>query len=150
MKHWPTQLQDLVILGHSAGGLVCRSAYHYGTAAGHHWRRYLRDLIFIGTPHHGAPLEQWGNLVNLSLDLSTFSAPYARIAKIRSAGITDLRYGNVRHEDWQEKDRFAHSPDVRTPSCLLPLGSGATQSPKHQRTKKRFCICEASEMELFR
>jgi hypothetical protein len=118
VKQWPVEIRELVILAHSAGGLVSRSACHYGTLAGHDWRRYLRHLIFIGTPHHGAPLERWGNLVNVSLDLSRFSAPYARIAKLRSAGITDLGYGNVRHEDWQGRDRFAHSPDMRTP---LPL-----------------------------
>ncbi len=118
---WPEKLEELVLLGYSAGGLVSRSACYYGTIADHDWRRYLRHLIFIGTPHHGTPLEQLGNLVNVGLDLGPFLAPYSCIAKIRSAGITDLRYGNVRQEDWQKRDRFTHSPDVRTP---LPLPDG--------------------------
>jgi hypothetical protein len=118
VKQWPEQLRELVIVAHSAGGLVSRSACHYGTVADHYWRRCLRHLFFLGTPHHGAPLERWGNLVNAHLDLGPFSAPYARLGKIRSAGITDLRYGNVRHEDWQGRDRFALSPDVRTPMPL--------------------------------
>jgi hypothetical protein len=118
VKQWPKQVQELAIVAHSAGGLVSRSACHYGTVADHHWRQYLRHLLFLGTPHHGAPLERWGNLVNANLDLGPFSAPYARLGRIRSAGITDLRYGNVRHEDWQGRDRFALSPDVRTPMPL--------------------------------
>ena len=118
VQQWPADITELTIVAHSAGGLVSRSAHHYATLARHRWRRYLRNLVFIGTPHHGAPWERWGNLVNVSLDLCMFSAPYSRIAKLRSAGITDLRYGNVRDDDWQECDPFAHSPDRRLP---LPL-----------------------------
>lgn len=121
VEQWPADLEELVIIGHSAGGLLSRSACHCGSVAGHQWLRHLRHLIFVGTPHHGAPLEQWGNLVNVGLDLGPFSVPYARIAKLRSAGITDLRYGNVRHEDWAGRDRFAHWPDTRTP-LPLPIG----------------------------
>jgi len=121
VRQWPAKVRELVILGHSAGGLVSRSACHYATAADQEWQRYLQHLIFVGTPHHGAPLERWGNLVNVGLELSLFSAPYSRIAKIRSAGITDLRYAYLRHEDWRGRDRFAHSPDVRAP---LPLPHG--------------------------
>jgi hypothetical protein len=100
------------------GGLVARSAYFYGIEARHAWPHYLRRLIFLGTPHHGAPLERVGNLVDVGLALSPYSAPFARLGKIRSAGITDLRYGNLLDEDWQGFDRFAHSDDLRHP---LPL-----------------------------
>jgi len=37
---------------------------------------------------------------------------------IRSAGITDLRHGNVLEQDWQAQDRFGHPLDTRQP---LPL-----------------------------
>ena len=32
---WPAPVEELVIIGHSMGGLVSRSAYHYGSAGGH-------------------------------------------------------------------------------------------------------------------
>ena len=32
--------------------------------------------------------------------MSRYTAPLARLGKIRSAGITDLRYGNLLDEDW--------------------------------------------------
>jgi hypothetical protein len=111
---WPGSVEAIAILGHSMGGLVARSACHYAGQAGLAWRRQLRHLVFLGTPHHGAPLERGGNWFHLATGASPYSAPFGRIGKIRSAGITDLRYGSVVDEDWRGHDRFAHRPDQRT------------------------------------
>jgi len=121
LEQWPEELSEFGILAHSMGGLVARSAYHYGITAGHNWPQRLQKLIFLGTPHHGAPLERAGNLVDLLLGASPYSAPFARLGKVRSAGITDMRFGNVLDEDWQGVDRFEHSGDLRHP---LPLPEG--------------------------
>ncbi|MGO9274645.1 MAG: esterase/lipase family protein [Terriglobia bacterium] len=118
VEKWPVPLRELAIIGHSVGGLVSRSAYYYGTAAGHRWPRRLRKLVFLGTPHHGSGLERGGNWVNILLGLSPYSEPFARLGKIRSAGITDLRYGNLLDEDWEGIDRFEHSGDLRRPVPL--------------------------------
>jgi hypothetical protein len=118
---WPVPLGELAIIGHSSGGLLTRSAHYYGAAAGHLWPTYLRRIVFLGTPHHGSALEQGGNWVNVLLGLSPYSAPLARVASIRSAGITDLRYGNLLDEDWQGTDRFHHAGDRRRP---VPLPEG--------------------------
>lgn len=115
---WPVPVREITIVGHSSGGLLSRSAYQYGTSAGHRWPRRVRNLVFLGTPHHGSALERIGNLVNVGLSLSRYSAPLARIASIRSAGITDLRYGYLLDEDWRGADRFRHSPDRRQPVPL--------------------------------
>ncbi len=119
LQRWPEPLQEFAILAHSMGGLVARSAYHYGMMAGHIWPQYLRKVVFLGTPHHGALLERGGNWVSVGLGLSPYTAPFARLGNIRSAGITDLRYGNVLDEDWQGFDRFAQSGDLRHPVPLL-------------------------------
>jgi pimeloyl-ACP methyl ester carboxylesterase len=105
-----------VILGHSMGGLVARSACHAG--ADHAWRSQLRTLITLGSPHHGAPLERGGNWISLLLGISRYSAPLVQLARIRSAGITDLRYGNVLDEHWHGRDRFEHRADDRSPLAL--------------------------------
>ena len=118
VESWPAALEELVMLGHSMGGLVARSAYHYGKLARHQWTRELRKLIFLGTPHHGSPLERGGNLLEGALELSSYSTALARLGKIRSAGITDLRHGNVLDEDWRSLDRFAQLGDRRTPVPL--------------------------------
>lgn len=110
---WPAPLQELVIIGHSMGGLLARSACQYGRLAGHDWLRYLARIVFLGTPHHGAPLERGGNWVDVMLGASPYSAAFARLGKIRSAGITDLRYGSLVDEDWEHGDRFARAKDNR-------------------------------------
>jgi hypothetical protein len=53
--------------------------------------------------------------VDLILGVSAYTAPLARLGKIRSAGITDLRYGNLVDEDWAGRDRFAGGGDRRNP-----------------------------------
>lgn len=121
VTRWPVPLAELTIIGHSMGGLVARSAFHYGRLAGHDWPRHLRKLVFLGTPHHGSPLERGGNWVDFLLGTSPYSAPLAGLGKIRSAGITDLRHGYLLDEDWAGRDRFERSRDSRRP---VPLPEG--------------------------
>jgi len=118
---WPVPLETLAIVGHSMGGLVARSACHVAEQAGHAWRQQLRSLVTIGSPHHGAPLERGGAWIDQLLGLNRYSAPFTRLGQIRSAGVTDLRHGNVCDEDWQGIDRFGHTDDRRQP---LPLPAG--------------------------
>ncbi len=121
VAQWPQPLEHLVLLARSMGGLVARSALHAAAAAGRRWPARVDDLVFLGTPHHGAPLERAGNWVDVVLGATPYAAPFACLGKLRSAGITDLRYGNVLDEDWRGRDRLARSPDRRRP---LPLPAG--------------------------
>jgi hypothetical protein len=118
---WPHPLERLVLLGHSMGGLVARSAHHHAIEAGLRWPAQLADLVFLGTPHHGAPLERAGHWVDNVLGATPYAAPFARLGKVRSAGITDLRHGNLLDEDWVGRDRFARGADRRQP---VPLPEG--------------------------
>lgn len=115
---WPAPLEELAIVAHSLGGLVSRSAYHYGTAAGHRWPRRLGSLVFLGTPHHGAPLERVGTWVDAALQVSPYTSPLARLGRLRSAAITDLRYGSLLDEDWEGRDRFEPSGGLPRPVPL--------------------------------
>ena len=120
LQAWPVTVEELAIVGHSMGGLVARSACHYGGRAQQAWLQHLRHLVFLGTPHHGAPLERGGNWIDVLLELSPYTAALARLGKIRSAGITDLRHGSILDDDWQHGDRFARG-GKRT---LVPLPEG--------------------------
>ena len=120
---WPVPVEEIAIVGHSMGGLVARSAIGFADAdaTGDSWRTRLRTLVALGSPHHGAPLERGGNWVHHVLELNAYSAPFARLAKLRSAGITDLRHGSVCDADWHNGDRFAHGAAL--PAMLaLPAG----------------------------
>ncbi len=115
---WPVEIEDFVIVGHSMGGLVARSACRHAEEAGHGWRTKLGKIVFLGTPHHGAPLERIGNWVDDILGRTPYAAAFGQLGKIRSAGVTDLRFGAVLDEDWRGRDRFAREPDPRRPVPL--------------------------------
>lgn len=120
VQTWPVPLQRIDIVGHSMGGLVARSALAQAAAAGHGWPAVLQSLVFLGTPHQGAPLERAGNWLHRVLDLSPYAAPFTRLSGLRSQGITDLRHGNLMDADWQGHDRF-DGRDHRQP---VPLPAG--------------------------
>ena len=116
---WPVPVEELVIVGHSMGGLVARSACHQ--AQGQPWLDKLTRLVFLGTPHHGAPLERGGRMIDVMFGISPYGAPLARLGKARSQGITDLRYGNLQQADWHAGGRHAQRHDDRHPTPL-PAG----------------------------
>lgn len=94
IEQWPVPIQELVLLGHSMGGLVARSACAQSDAQAR-WRKSLKRMVFLGTPHFGAPLERGGHWVDLLLGATPWSAPFAQLGKLRSVGITDLRHGTL-------------------------------------------------------
>jgi hypothetical protein len=141
VQEWPVPVQEITLLCHSMGGLVARSACHYGKREGHAWLRPLKHIVFLGTPHHGAPLEQGGSWLTAMLARSPYTAPFARLGRTRSAGITDLRYGNLLDQDWHGRDRFDHAGDRRQPvplprnlKCYTIAGA---VSPRHGDLRNR-------------
>lgn len=138
VAHWPVPVQQIDLLTHSMGGLVARSAVQAAQAGGMAWTVRLRHLVFLGTPHHGAPLERAGHGVERLLGSNRWSAPFVRLARLRSAGITDLRHGRVRAVPALERQAAA---DTRLP---VPLPSGvachtvaATTAAKRSRLAER-------------
>ena len=115
---WPAPVEEIAIVGHSMGGLIARSAAHYGAREGHAWRTHLNRLVFLGAPHHGSRLERAGHAADELLALTPYSAPFRRLGVTRSAGITDLRHGSIVDEDWQGLDRFGQRHDNRRPTPL--------------------------------
>jgi pimeloyl-ACP methyl ester carboxylesterase len=112
------QKQPFVFVTHSMGGLVARSACFYAQKMGFPWVEYVEKMVFLGTPHQGAPLERLGNTFENILNLHSYTAPFQALGKIRSAGITDLRHGNITDEDWNTADRFEPLGDTRQPVPL--------------------------------
>lgn len=121
LAHWPVPMEELTVVAHSMGGLLTRSAFHMARQQGLRWPGYLKNIVFLGTPHHGAPLERAGNWVDVILGSTPYTKPFAKLGQLRSAGITDLRYGHVLDEDWVGHDRFHRKPDDRQ---ILPLPEG--------------------------
>jgi hypothetical protein len=135
---WPVPLRHLILVGHSMGGLVIRSACAAGEGAGHQWRSVLRALAFIGTPHLGAPLERGGHAVDTLFNASPYTVAFARLGQLRSAGITDLRHGFVLDDDWQGRERLRRAGPPKHAEPLPPnvpafaiAGSLSRVAPAH-------------------
>ncbi|MDQ1634952.1 MAG: hypothetical protein QOJ32_1761 [Frankiaceae bacterium] len=126
VEAWPVPVEDVVLIGHSMGGLVARSALHTGgggTPAGERrWPGLVRDTITLGSPHLGAPLEQGANVLTHLLGRLGETRPLANVLAARSVGIKDLRYGNLIEDDWQGHDPDALLTNTRTD---IPLHDGA-------------------------
>ncbi|MEM7159861.1 MAG: alpha/beta hydrolase [Myxococcota bacterium] len=105
VQAWPG-LQQLSIVAHSMGGLVTRSAVHYGMEAGHTWVGMLSRVFLLGAPSHGAPLEQLVHVAAFTLEAvwNPWTKIIGKLLNLRSAGIKDLRHGFVLDEDWRNRD----------------------------------------------
>lgn len=93
IEQWPHTVDELVFIGHSMGGLVIRRALEHGLRSGLAWPTRVRGVAFLGTPHAGSPLERAGHRLDRVLNFSPYTAPFNRLGRARSAGITDLRHG---------------------------------------------------------
>lgn len=114
---WPVPVEELTLLCHSMGGLVARSALEQAGIANLAWARLPLRVVFLGTPHHGAPLERAGSWADMLLGVTPYSAPLVRLGKLRSAGIQDLRHGNLHGPEGYDRDSDGRA-DVRRPMPL--------------------------------
>jgi pimeloyl-ACP methyl ester carboxylesterase len=113
---WPVSPDEVLLVGHSMGGLVIRSACHYGTGDAQPWVRLVRHAVYLGTPHLGAPLARAAGLAGWALSRVPETRPFAPLLNGSSAGVKDLRFGYLLDEDWSgcEPDscRRDHRGDV--------------------------------------
>jgi len=115
---WPAPVAEVILVGHSMGGLVARSACHYAQQRSHSWVSTLRHVFYLGSPHLGAGLEQWvGHLSGVLAKLNE-SRPLASVLDRRSAGIKDLRAGYLLDEHWHDAGLRPKSPGGDVP--LIP------------------------------
>jgi len=101
---WPVPVENISLVGHSMGGLVIRSACVAAAAEGHAWLDGVADVVTLGTPHRGAPLEKFVNAASWALDAVSETRPLAEFLNSRSGGVKDLRFGSVAERDWRGLD----------------------------------------------
>ena len=137
VRAWPVPVDEIVLVGHSMGGLVARSACHAGRLRASGRVDAVRHVVCLGTPHLGAPLEKLGNVAGWALGALEVTRPLARIVNGRSAGIKDLRFGYLVEEDWQGRDPDALLEDNRQDVPFLDtathyfVAATLTRSPHH-------------------
>jgi pimeloyl-ACP methyl ester carboxylesterase len=94
---WPVGVERIALVGHSMGGLVIRRASVVDTGHDAPWQERVTDIVCLGTPHLGAPLELLVHRGSRVLSSLPEVRAIAKILDTRSIGIADLRRG-VRDE----------------------------------------------------
>lgn len=122
VEAYPGPIDEIWLFGHSLGGLVIRSACHAASERESRWLPLAKRAFYIGSPHLGAPLERAGNVLTWALAKipNPITALIAEIGNLRSHGVKDLRFGNLRREDWEGADADALLQNRRHPVPLLP------------------------------
>ncbi len=101
---WPTPVDEIVLVGHSMGGLVARSACHYAERDGRRWTPLARHVFCLGAPHLGSPVEKGVHVLGWAAGRLPETRAFGAILNARSVGIKDLRFGAIVDEDWREHD----------------------------------------------
>jgi len=137
VETYPGAIGELVLVGHSMGGLLIRSAGYYGSEptvgkstaktkqlrpAQAPWLAHLRTVFLLGVPHEGSYLEQNGLLVERLLRrINLFPTRFLSEAIARrSNGIKDLGQALLVDADWQQPD----DPALPRPRTVVPLLPG--------------------------
>ncbi len=142
LKCYPTDVENIVLIGHSMGGLVLRSACHYGFRRGYQWIDKVKRVFYLGTPHEGAALEQVGHVAVTMLQNvpNPITQLIGNILDRRSQGVKDLRSGNWLAKDGLDDDLEIGRPDHRRAALWLAharhylLMGTLTEDPDHALT----------------
>ncbi len=98
-----SSVRELVIISHSMGGLVTRSAGYYADIQKQAWTNLLKKVFLIGVPNEGSYLARVAYMTQYffrKIDISEKDS-IARFFDVRSNGIKDLSFGYLVDEDWQ-------------------------------------------------
>lgn len=116
---WPTEVRRIALVGHSMGGLIARAACAVSTAADRDWTDRVTDIVTLGAPHTGSPVERTIARGIRAAAHAPELLPLARIFEQRSVGVLDL------HDGMPED--AAHVPNARYRLVAATL----SKSPKH-------------------
>jgi pimeloyl-ACP methyl ester carboxylesterase len=138
VANWPVEVEQLTLIGHSMGGLVIRAACCRGEVSEPPWVSRVRRIVYLGSPHLGAPLEVAATAAGIALRKLPETVPLATALASRSVGIKDLRYGDVRPTDWADildPDAWRAEPADCAPLLETAehfyIGATLTRSPDH-------------------
>ena len=95
VEHWPVEVQEVILIGYSMGGLVARAAVNRAHASNQTWISHTRHVITIAAPLLGSPIEKGAEALARGLAIVPQTRPLAELVSSRSQGIKDLRHGSA-------------------------------------------------------
>lgn len=97
VANWPVAVDNLILIGHSMGGLMIRSACHYGRHYRLGWTRRVSSCVYIGSPHDGSWFAKGARATAGAM--KQMPRDYLRVVgdviDLRSEGIRNLSRGNT-------------------------------------------------------
>ncbi|MDI6797616.1 MAG: alpha/beta fold hydrolase [Desulfatibacillaceae bacterium] len=115
---YPIPIKEFVLVGHSQGGLIIRSACYQAHKEEITWAKKVSRTFLLAPPQEGSWLEKNVNALCAILKASKL-APLKFIAGFldhRSAAIKDLRHGYLLDEQWQ-----SHAPGAVFAKAQRPV-----------------------------
>jgi hypothetical protein len=121
INKYKTEINELVIIAHSMGGLVSRSSCYYCTNQNQSWTALLKKVFLIGVPNEGSYLARAAyNIDNFFKKLNRSEKEWiAKMLDIRSNGIKDLSFAFLVDEDWLKLPE-KNAKNIK-PTKVLPL-----------------------------
>lgn len=97
VRHWPVTVERIILIGHSMGGLLIRSASHFAQLHGHRWVEQLRDCVYIASPHDGSWLARGAKAAADRMNKAPrdYFRVLGEVIDLRSEGIRNLSRGDV-------------------------------------------------------
>jgi pimeloyl-ACP methyl ester carboxylesterase len=112
---WPVVAQEILLVGHSFGGLVARDATIQAADSGARWVSRVSHVFMLGTPRGAIIAERWTEATGRRLSSLPETKPLAHLLDTRSAALKDLP-GLV------QRPVPAWIDDARLPSPELRVG----------------------------
>ncbi|HWT22058.1 MAG TPA: hypothetical protein VN213_00990, partial [Solirubrobacteraceae bacterium] len=122
---WPVPVEEVLLMGHSLGGLVSVRAAARAERRGADWVRALRHVVCLASPHHGAPLAKGVHAAAAALARVPETRAFARILELRSDAVRDLRLGSVEEVPFVSGVSYYALSATVTPDFGHPLGRAA-------------------------
>ena len=141
---YPCAIDEIVLIGHSMGGLVIRSACEHGAHRAAAWLPLIRHAFYIGTPHDGADLERFaqGTTAALASTPNPVARLFGRLLDIRSIGSGTCTTA-VRQRSRQVRPHWLGYRGSRRPGIIGWSGRSPTihniRSARHSATD--WCAC---------
>lgn len=138
LECYPTPVEDILLIGHSMGGLILRGACHIGAQQQATWVLLVSQVFYLGAPHEGARLARLGGATTAVLHAvpHPITQLLGDVLDVWSQGVKDLRLTQPLTAEMGSDGAAAMQPMPWLPHARHHLIVGAlTDDPQHLATR---------------